>query len=45
MACPKIIDLPTEILNSIFSHFCLHCCHGDTEGPDSYFRSPEHQQQ
>lgn len=44
MAKPTITSLPTETLNSILRHFCLHCCHGDTEGPDSYFRSVEHHQ-
>lgn len=45
MTHPTITSLPTETLGSIFEHFCLHCCHGDTEGPDSYFRSPDHHQQ
>lgn len=42
MTHPTITSLPTETLGSIFGHFCLHCCHGDTEGPDSYFRSSDH---
>lgn len=45
MAHPTITNLPAETLNSIFGHFCLHCCHGDKEGPDSYFRSSENRQQ
>lgn len=42
MTHATITSLPAETLSSIFGHFCLHCCHGSTEGPDSYFRSPEH---
>lgn len=42
MEYATITSLPTETLSSIFEHFCLHCRHGDTEGPDSYFRSPDH---
>lgn len=41
MAYPTIINLPGEILNSILEYFCLHCCHGNTEGPDAYFRSSD----
>lgn len=42
MTHATITSLPAETLSSIFGHFCLHCCHGSTEGPDSYFRSPDH---
>lgn len=42
MTHATITSLPAETLSSIFGYFCLHCCHGNTEGPESYFRSPEH---
>lgn len=41
MTHATITSLPAETLSSIFGHFCLHCCHGSTEGPESYFRSPD----
>lgn len=45
MTHSTITSLPTETLGSIFGHFCLHCYHGSTEGPDSYFRSSDHHHQ
>lgn len=41
MTHATITSLPAETLSSIFGNFCLHCCHGSTEGPESYFRSPD----
>lgn len=41
MTHATITSLPAETLSSIFGNFCLHCCHGSTESPESYFRSPD----